>query len=113
MKKMIAFVTLASFVFACTPKAAPTTSTPQNNSSSTTTTTTTTTTPQPSAENSTVEAGHQVYTARCGRCHGLKEPGNYTASRWTGILESMIPKAKLNDQESAQVTAYVMANAKK
>lgn len=58
-------------------------------------------------------AGKTVYTTRCNRCHGLKNTENYTEQQWTNILKSMIPKARLNEDESKQVTAYVMANAKK
>jgi cytochrome c5 len=58
-------------------------------------------------------AGQTVYTNRCGRCHGLKKTENYTAQQWDNILKGMIPKAKLNEEEARQVTAYVMANAKK
>lgn len=66
--------------------------------------------------NSTVDlasVGKTVYTTRCNRCHGLKNTENYTQQQWTNILKSMIPKARLNEDESKQVTAYVMANAKK
>ena len=61
----------------------------------------------------TASAGQTVYINRCGRCHGLKKTENYTSQQWENILKSMIPKAKLNDDEAKQVTAYVMANAKK
>ena len=57
--------------------------------------------------------GQTVYTNRCGRCHNLKTTTDFTPQRWEGILKSMIPKAKLNETEAQQVTAYVMANAKK
>jgi cytochrome c5 len=57
--------------------------------------------------------GQSVYTNRCGRCHGLKKTENYTAQQWDNILKNMIPKAKLNDGEAKQVTAYVMEHAKK
>ena len=60
-----------------------------------------------------IAAGKTVYTTRCGKCHGLKEVSAYTEQRWEPILKSMIPKARLNDDEAKQVTAYVMANAKK
>ncbi len=60
-----------------------------------------------------VEAGKTVYTTKCTKCHALKVVDNYTVEKWTGILQSMIPKAKLDETESAQVTAYVTANAKK
>src|SRR2546423_12350499 len=59
-----------------------------------------------------VEQGKTVYTAKCGKCHGLKNTTNYTADRWNSILKAMIPKAKLNDTEAQQVTAYVLSNAK-
>jgi mono/diheme cytochrome c family protein len=65
------------------------------------------------ADPATVEAGHAIYTTKCTKCHALKVVDNYTADRWVGILKSMIPKAKLDDTEAAQVTAYVNANAKK
>lgn len=57
--------------------------------------------------------GKTIYVNRCGRCHGLKNTENFTQQRWGNILKTMIPKARLNDQEAKQVTAYVMVNAKK
>ena len=58
-------------------------------------------------------AGSTIYTNRCGRCHGLKKTENYTSQQWENILKTMIPKARLNDEEAKQVTAYVMDHAKK
>lgn len=60
-----------------------------------------------------VEAGKPIYETKCTRCHGKKDTEAYTTSRWEGILRSMVPKAKLNEDETRQVTAYVMTNAKK
>ncbi|HWI90853.1 MAG TPA: cytochrome c [Flavisolibacter sp.] len=60
-----------------------------------------------------VSTGQTIYTNRCGRCHGLKKTENYTTQQWNNILKSMIPKAKLNDDEAKQVTSYVMEHAKK
>jgi mono/diheme cytochrome c family protein len=60
-----------------------------------------------------VVQGKTVYTTRCNKCHALKTVENYTADRWGNILKSMVPKAKLNDAEAQQVTAYVLENAKK
>ena len=66
-----------------------------------------------SSGSETTSAGQTIYTNRCGRCHGLKKTENYTAQQWENILKSMIPKARLNDDEAKQVTAYVLTNAKK
>jgi mono/diheme cytochrome c family protein len=65
------------------------------------------------AHNDMLVAGQRVYIAYCGRCHALNPVEKFSAQRWDGILKSMIPKAKLNTEQSKQVTAYVMANAKK
>lgn len=60
-----------------------------------------------------ISAGQIIYSNRCGRCHYLKTARDYTPQQWENILKIMIPKAKLNGDEAKQVTAYVMANAKK
>jgi mono/diheme cytochrome c family protein len=60
-----------------------------------------------------ITQGKTVYINRCGRCHGLKRVENFTATRWDGILKIMIPKARLNETEAQQVTAYVLENAGK
>ncbi|MEI9809973.1 MAG: cytochrome c [Bacteroidota bacterium] len=54
-----------------------------------------------------------IYEGKCIRCHDMKPVDAYTPDRWTSILKSMIPKTRLNDEQARQVTAYVMANAKK
>ncbi|MFT4061233.1 MAG: cytochrome c [Edaphocola sp.] len=59
-----------------------------------------------------LEQGHALYSSNCVRCHKYKEPSDFTASEWTEILKSMIPKARLNEADAQLVTAYVMANSK-
>ena len=58
-------------------------------------------------------AGKIVFTNRCGKCHGLPEPLQYTAQRWDGILSYMIPRARLSNEQAVHVTAYVKTNAQK
>lgn len=111
MKQLLFACTLAALVAACAHKATPTTSTPATSSAPTNSTTPANSTAGANA--ATIEAGHQVYNAKCGRCHGLKDPAHYTAERWVPILKSMAPKAHLSEEETAQVAAYVQSNAKK
>lgn len=59
-----------------------------------------------------IAEGKAIFTANCGKCHGLKEPESKTAAQWTPIMKKMIPKAKLNDEEGKLVRAYAIANAK-
>jgi cytochrome c5 len=60
-----------------------------------------------------VESGKAVYSTKCSRCHAAKNAGSYTSESWDKILQSMIPRAQLNDDEAKQVTMYVKENCKK
>jgi cytochrome c2 len=105
MKKVLTFVFILIIAAACHKKAVPSTSlaTPEPAPATTAV----------AADPAMVEAGHAIFTTKCTKCHKLKIVENYTAERWTGILKAMVPKAKLDSTEAAQVTAYVTANAKK
>lgn len=58
-------------------------------------------------------AGKTIYETKCSKCHGAKPLDNWTVEGWKPILKSMIPKARLDSTQAAQVTAYVNTNAKK
>src|SRR4051812_16945922 len=98
MKKVFVLSVLIVVITACHKKAVPATSA---------------TMPAVAPDPALVEAGKSVYATKCTKCHAAKIVENYTAERWTDILKSMIPKAKLDDTEAAQVTAFVNAGAKK
>jgi mono/diheme cytochrome c family protein len=107
MKKATTIVTLALLVFACSRKTVDTSQTTAG------TTPVTETAKTDAAHAALVEQGKGIYTTKCSKCHGAKDVTAYTTTRWEGILKSMIPKAKLDETESQQVTAYVMEYAKK
>ena len=69
----------------------------------------------PTVENSpeAIAAGKTIVETRCNRCHDLKVVDVYTPERWASILQTMIPRARLNEEQAKQVRSYVMANAKK
>ncbi|MGH2552064.1 MAG: hypothetical protein ACRDEB_00010 [Chitinophagaceae bacterium] len=69
--------------------------------------------PMESPRNISVEKGKTVYVTKCGNCHALKNPGDYTEDQLNNILKIEIPKANLDNKEAEQVTAYLLANAKK
>jgi mono/diheme cytochrome c family protein len=39
-----------------------------------------------------LDAGKTVYVTKCGGCHALKTPGNYTVEQVYSILKAEIPK---------------------
>jgi cytochrome c5 len=63
-------------------------------------------------ETTEVTVGKETYKAKCGRCHNLKDPENYTAIRWVKIIDWMAPKAQLKTSEKENVLAYVSFYAK-
>jgi cytochrome c2 len=102
MKKVFVLSVLIVFIAAaCHKKAVPSAATTAPSTSA------------PAPDPAMVEAGKTVFNTKCTKCHAAKVVENYTADRWAGILKSMIPKAKLDDTEAAQVTAFVTAGAKK
>lgn len=106
MKKTLVVVLITFFVFACSRKTIP--------ASDTNAGTPTIDTPKMDEAQATIIAqGKTIYTTRCNRCHGLKNVSKYTSVHWDNILKSMIPKARLNETEAQQVTAYVKEYAKK
>jgi hypothetical protein len=52
--------------------------------------------------------GHELYTTKCTKCHGAKNPANFTAEEWPKILSKMAPKAKLSDEEKTLVNQYFL-----
>ena len=98
MKKLILLlIVTAIIIIACNKKAVPTKPI----------------TPDPSLPTVIPDTsiGKIVFIHRCGRCHGLPEPNQFTSKRWDGILSYMIPRARLTDEQGIHVTAYLKANA--
>ena len=57
--------------------------------------------------------GNRLFMARCGRCHGLPEPKQFSKEKWDDILPLMFPRSRFNNEEALHVRAYVLANAAK
>lgn len=65
------------------------------------------------AANDVVAKGSDLFTQRCGKCHELPSAAEFTSEQWKPIIDRMAPKAKLTEEETNWVLAYVNANAKK
>jgi mono/diheme cytochrome c family protein len=110
MKKLFTLCSFALIIFSCTRKVSPA-STPTVSDNSTTTENVVVA-PAEDQHAVAIAAGRTIYNTKCMKCHEDKGVANYTATMWEGILKSMAPNAKLTPAETAQVTAYVKANAK-
>jgi mono/diheme cytochrome c family protein len=106
MKKVFILSALSITVFSCSKKISPSKATAVVE-----------TAPVTSVDSATVNAaivatGQKVFVGKCGKCHELKQPAQFTKERWVGIVNWMAPKAKATDEEKAQILAYVQHNAK-
>lgn len=54
-----------------------------------------------------MQKGHEIYIARCGTCHKLIKPTEYSDQKWEKILPVMSKKAKLIQTEYDLVHRYV------
>ena len=59
-----------------------------------------------------LQAGKQLFEAKCGKCHDLYTPQSRDRESWVTIMRSMSTKARLSDPEYAQVCAYLVKNAR-
>jgi len=57
-----------------------------------------------------LELGRDVYINRCTKCHNAVRITRYSQKQWDNeIMEEMIFKSKLSQEQSVAVTAYVRA----
>jgi len=54
-----------------------------------------------------LQQGHDIFSAKCGRCHKLPKPEKRVPAEWTMVLEKMAPKAKLTPEQKAFVFKYL------
>lgn len=59
-----------------------------------------------------LEQGKAIWEVKCGKCHKLFPTTMYDAKFWKPILDKMVVKAKLEEQDAQLVRAYVVANSK-
>jgi hypothetical protein len=57
--------------------------------------------------------GFQLYKAKCGSCHRLHSPSEYTMRKWENILPKMFLLSKMfNESDRSVVRDYVYALSK-
>ncbi|MCZ2083771.1 MAG: cytochrome C [Flavobacteriales bacterium] len=53
--------------------------------------------------------GKTIFDNSCGKCHDLPNPADHNAQDWVGIMNSMAPKAHLNDAQHQMVYDYIVS----
>ena len=57
------------------------------------------------------QTGRHLYEQKCGRCHTVVEPDEYSAEEWPGVVRSMKAQAALSQQEYAGIVEYLVSSA--
>ncbi|MFM7017128.1 MAG: hypothetical protein ACKOX3_12465 [Bacteroidota bacterium] len=53
-------------------------------------------------------SGRNLYIQRCGSCHNLYLPKDYTSEKWLAIIQQMQVRAKINEEEKSLITQYLL-----
>lgn len=104
-KTIIAMAVLASVIVACTPKASKTPTPPA----------TPPVAEAPAAVTGSADAGGVIIaSAKCTKCHGNETDHvpRHTFAEQEKLMQAMAKKARLSEQETADLMAYVKAKAK-
>jgi len=54
-----------------------------------------------------LQAGRELYVAKCSGCHGLHRPTRYAPELWPKEVDSMVVKAKINAQQRQAILDYL------
>ncbi len=53
--------------------------------------------------------GKVIFENSCKKCHDLPVPTSFSSVQWVGIMNSMAPKAKLNEEQHQMVYDYIVS----
>lgn len=60
-----------------------------------------------SASLTQLQAGRKLYIQKCGNCHTLHLPEQYSKAQWQHFLDEMQQKASINNLEKEQILLYL------
>lgn len=66
----------------------------------------------PGATLASLNEGKQHYEENCGKCHGLKRPGDFTEAEWRKEVPPMAGKANIDKKREELILQYVVTMAK-
>src|SRR4051812_157514 len=60
-----------------------------------------------------LQEGKIIWEAACMKCHSLIAPEGHSVEKWERILPRMVKRARLTDEQSGKVRAYVLTHTKR
>ena len=55
-----------------------------------------------------LERGRSLYVNRCGSCHSLSAPGEYSEREWNSWVHKMAPKSRLNRSQEMNIVTFLV-----
>lgn len=55
-----------------------------------------------------LQTGFELYATKCGGCHNLYKPSEFTKEQWVELMPEMAGKALLNKDEESLVLKYIL-----
>jgi hypothetical protein len=52
--------------------------------------------------------GRRLYAVRCVRCHDAPDVTKYTMERWDKILPTMLPRARMDNEQSLHIRSWIL-----
>ena len=56
--------------------------------------------------------GRTLYINKCGSCHNLHLPEQYTQKQWLKVMPELEKKSKITDEETKQITDFLLVRSK-
>lgn len=54
-----------------------------------------------------LKAGRKLYVTKCGRCHKLYDPNNYSDADWREWMDKMSKKSRLKPDQKELLSRYI------
>jgi mono/diheme cytochrome c family protein len=64
----------------------------------------------PAAAASVVAAGGEMWARRCGQCHNLRPPSEYSDAQWTVAVHHMRVRVPLTGEEQQKILTFLQAS---
>lgn len=59
-----------------------------------------------------MNTGYVLYRRKCGNCHYLYRPAEFTEMKWKSVMPVMSLKAKLSPEEKNLILNYILSAKK-
>ncbi len=60
------------------------------------------------ADLASLQLGYTIYSEKCGNCHKLYRPAQFSEKKWLNVIPKMAAKANITDNEQQLIREYLL-----